>query len=356
MLNLWRRHTTTCLKRLQKKGVRNFRSHKDCSCPVWVQGSLHGEWMKKSLGIRNWESAQRLVRDWEAGSGDQTVPMKEACDRFYSDCEARNLGPAQLGKYGLLIRELKGWFPDRVVASVGVDDLRGYRESWNLSPISASKKLERVRTFFRFCMESGWIGSNPARVLKAPKVKPTPTLPFSDEEMEKILWATEIYPDRPKGRRDQVKAFVLILRHAGLRIRDAVCLKRVAVAEGRVFLYTAKTGAPVYVPIPEDAVAHIKLLMGGGEYFFWSGNGEPKSAVADWQRTLAKLFKLAGVKGHAHRFRDNFAVGLLTRGVSLEIVSILLGHSDIRITQKHYAPWVKARQDSLERAVKATWG
>src|SRR6266446_2738906 len=27
-----------------------------------------------------------------------------------------------------------------------------------------------------------------------------------------------------------------------------------------------------------------------GRYYFWSGNGLPKSAVADWQRSLRKLF------------------------------------------------------------------
>jgi hypothetical protein len=30
-------------------------------------------------------------------------------------------------------------------------------------------------------------------------------------------------------------------------------------------------------------------------YFFWSGNGKLKSAVADWQRILAKVYKTAGV-------------------------------------------------------------
>jgi integrase len=48
-------------------------------------------------------------------------------------------------------------------------------------------------------------------------------------------------------------------------------------------------------------------------------------------------------------------VELLSRGVSIEIVSVLLGHSSIRITEKHYAPWVKTRQDALEEAVKGMW-
>jgi hypothetical protein len=51
-------------------------------------------------------------------------------------------------------------------------------------------------------------------------------------------------------------------------------------------------------------------------------------------------------------FRDTFAVSLLTCGVSLVSVSHLLGHQSIKITQRHYAPWVKARQDALDRELK----
>ncbi len=56
--------------------------------------------------------------------------------------------------------------------------------------------------------------------------------------------------------------------------------------------------------------------------------------------------------GHSHRFRDTFAVALLTSGVSLESVSQLLGHQSIKITQRHYAPWVKARQDALDKELE----
>jgi len=81
-----------------------------------------------------------------------------------------------------------------------------------------------------------------------------------------------------------------------------------------------------------------------------------KSAVADWQRSLAKVYETAGVPdAHAHRFRDTFAVELLLSGVPLERVSVLLGHSSVKITERHYAPWVRERQEQLEDDVRRAW-
>ena len=53
--------------------------------------------------------------------------------------------------------------------------------------------------------------------------------------------------------------------------------------------------------------------------------------------------------------RDTFAVEMLLAGVPLEQVSILLGHRSIKITEKHYAPWVKARQEQLAANVRKAW-
>jgi len=59
--------------------------------------------------------------------------------------------------------------------------------------------------------------------------------------------------------------------------------------------------------------------------------------------------------GHPHRFRDTLAVDLLLRGVPMDRVSILLGHSSVKITERHYTPWVSARQEQLESDLMRVW-
>jgi integrase len=101
-----------------------------------------------------------------------------------------------------------------------------------------------------------------------------------------------------------------------------VNLSRDRIEDGKLFLYTAKTGTPVYCPLLNSVLMALEANPRTCEkYFCWTGAGKLKSAVGDWQRSLGKLFELAKVPGgHAHRFRHTFAVELLSAGVPMERV------------------------------------
>lgn len=205
------------------------------------------------------------------------------------------------------------------------------------------------------------MSENHAAKLQIQKTRRPQVLPFSREEFIRILSACDLYADG-YGRAGQdnarrLRALVLLLRYSGPRIGDAVTLSRDRIVDGKLFLYTAKTGTPVFCPLPEPVVTAIEgAPHTSGKYFFWTGESKVKSAVGDWQRSLKKLFRLAQVSGgHAHRFRHTFAVELLLASVPMERVSLLLGHSNSRITERHYSAWIRARQEQLEADVRRSW-
>jgi integrase len=364
-LAIYRRHSTSC--KFYGRPRRDARSQ-NCKCPIWVQGSLGREYLRQSLDLTSWNAAQEKVRGWEAsgevGVVSAEVPeIPEAVDRFFNDMTARGLSEATLGKQEVLLRkQFLPWCRSRGFHSlkqIGVDEITQFRTTWADAPITKYKKQERLKGFFHFCVAREWVRTNPVALLKPVKVPPSPTLPFDEKQFAAILDACDRYPIKgiyTHANRTRIKALTLLLRYSGLRIRDAVTCERKRLVDSKLFLYQAKTGTPVYCPLPPVVVRALEELEGpNSQYFFWTGNGNPKSAVADAQRSFRTLFKLAKVEGHPHMFRDTFAVELLKHGVSLETVSMLLGHASIKVTEKHYKPWVKTLQDKLEADAMKGW-
>lgn len=118
----------------------------------------------------------------------------------------------------------------------------------------------------------------------------------------------------------------------------------------RLFLFTQKTGVAVNTVLPDFVRKSLEAIPKVTDrHFFWNGVTKLETVVGSWRKRLAKLFELAEItNGHPHRFRDTFAVELLLSGVPIERVSVLLGHQSVRITEKHYSPWVRSRQEQLE--------
>jgi integrase/recombinase XerD len=179
--------------------------------------------------------------------------------------------------------------------------------------------------------------------------------------MLRILPATDQYkeemPSNGVENACRIRGLVLLLRYSGMRIADAVNFSTDKLEKNRLFLYTQKTGVPVNTILSEFVLAALEATPRVTEKFlFWSGNGKLESIVRSWQTRLRRLFKLANIPdGHAHRFRDTFAVELLLAGVPIERVSILLGHQSVRITEKHHVPWVRSRQEQLEADLASAW-
>jgi site-specific recombinase XerD len=362
MLTIYRRHKKKCEHRTEG------RKYRRCRCPIWVDGFLDGKDIHKSLKHRDWQRAQDLIRSWEAKDQVVIKPEKQtieaALKEFLEDITARQLHGSTIRKYTLLQRQMEAFsqeFGFRFLDELDLVAVGRFRAQWKDGPRSSAKKLERLRAFFRFAQNRKWVQENPASKLKSPKVSLCPTMPYSREEVMKILSAVETYADKmPSTGKDnarRMRALLLLLRYSGMRISDAVNLSSDRMVGNRLFLYTQKTGVPVNTVLPEFVIAALETTPKVTQkLFFWTGAGNLDSAVRSWQTRLRKLFQLAKVAdGHAHRFRDTFAVELLLAGVPIERVSILLGHQSVRITEKHYSPWVRSRQEQLEADLENAW-
>jgi integrase len=302
--------------------------------------------------------------------------VAQAVEAYLADAVSRSVETSTLKKLETIFRkQFLVWTRVEGIEyldELELDTLLNFRNTWEDGPLAKQKKQSRVIGFFWACVRRRYLTENPAIGLGKIKVVQIPTDYFPPDEFERIIAATYIRRgDRGggdvKANQTRLRTMTLLMRWSGLRIRDAVTLERHRLNGDSLLLYQAKTGTPVYVPLPPHVVEALESIPPGPKpnprYFFWSGNGDPKSAVADWQRSYRRLFKTADIRTadgekkrcHPHMFRDTFAVEMLLAGVPIDQVSLLLGHASVKITEKSYAPFVKARQLQLQESVRNAW-
>jgi site-specific recombinase XerD len=256
MLTAYRRHVQKCPHKYEGRQYRRYL------CPIWVDGFLGEVELRKSLQTKDWEKAQRIIRDWEAKGmpapeEQQAMSLEKAWLVFMADAESRELEASTLRKYRQFQKQLLAVGAKEGLLFIkqwDVEVVRRFRSSWNDSGLTVVKKLERLRAFFRFAQDCEWIDKNPAAKLKSPTVKQTPTMPFNQEDMVRIFAACDSCP----GNKNRMRALILLLRYSGLRIGDAVRLAQDRIVDCRLFLYTQKTDTPVWCPVPEFVVQALE--------------------------------------------------------------------------------------------------
>jgi integrase len=355
MLSLYRRHTPKCPHR--SKGQDYIK----CNCPVWCYGQGEdGNQIRESLKTRDWGRAGRRAAKLESPDAPRFKPLAEAVTGF--EQHIQSLEPSTQRKYKNVLRHFGEYCKSAGLEDLGevtVDRLDGYRSSRELARTTAQKELETLRQFFGYCRDRDWIKHNPARRIKSARnIKPTDVVPYTADEMARILSACDFVGRAPYERR-RARAMVLLLYHTALRISDVATLAKDRVRDGQLYVRTLKTGGMVYLPVPAELQIALDALptpRGAGDeprYFFWNGITSKRAVVGIAERTMAAVFKKSKVPdAGAHRFRHTLATRLLGIGASLEDVADILGNSPA-IVRKHYAKWSQQRQARISSLMKA---
>jgi hypothetical protein len=104
------------------------------------------------LKLRDWNRAQELVRKWDV-EGDkpkrrERVSIEDWKKRFLAVAEADNLSSETIRKYKLLFRQMDDFARNKGLRNADQFDLSlldEFRSTWKDGPLSASKKIGRIR-------------------------------------------------------------------------------------------------------------------------------------------------------------------------------------------------------------------
>jgi site-specific recombinase XerD len=351
-LTAYRRHLTDCphLAKGQKYTL--------CDCPIWCYGTVHGQRIRRSLGTTDVAKALRRIDDIERGQDDrQTSPLTPEAIRLYLEsCKARNLRASSIESYTNTLGHLGKAFATHPVDTIDALALDRYQQGRGIAASTWRKELETLRAFLAWCIERGWCQINPARKLRMPRTEELTTQPFEPAQITKLIAACDqIFSDDPSETeyiRQRARALVLTLLYSGLRISDIAALERSRLDDtDHLTLKVLKNGVRLKVLLHPSAVKALTSLPARNvRYFFWTGRGDIRTCIGNLRRTVQRLGQLADIHAHPHRFRDTFAVELLTNGADIRTVQKLLGHTSVRTTEKHYAHFVAAHQALLDSA------
>lgn len=204
MLTTYRRHRKSCPHQgCRRNACARAKKRADgqitrcaCACPIWVDGIHEGIEIRKSLAENTWEDAERALDRLKKSYGqlpaEEPTTIQQAAEKFLEDARARALADVTVYKYRSLFRQMEAFATDRglrYVVELDLERLGEFRATWKDGPRASGKKLERLRAWLGFCEQRKWITDNPARKLRAPKVKDKPTEPFTVPEMVKIFAA-----------------------------------------------------------------------------------------------------------------------------------------------------------------------
>jgi len=256
----------------------------------------------------------------------------EWTDRFVAYLAAeRGLSPNSLESYQRDLERFVNFLAPLPLEKGTKQDLlrfiKALQEQFSIA--TQQRQVVVLRRFYLFLMREGVIRVNPAAHIDPPKKGVQIVRPLSIEEMEKLVAAAKNAFER---------ALVLVLYASGLRASEVASLAVYDISEATLRV-KGKGGKERIVPIAKIALDAIDVYLSerkeiSGHLFLSRGKPLKREGVL---KVIKGITKRSGLEKnvYTHLLRHSFATHLLKGGADLRTIQELLGHSDIRTTNRY---------------------
>lgn len=231
------------------------------------------------------------------------------------------------------------YFLDKKLYEVSPYDLRLYLSLYKEQRKISNRTLENMRktisTFFGWLHDEGLIGQNPARAVKQIKYDKIVRKPFTPVERERL-----------KNACCQLRDLALseFLYASGLRVSEVISLDRNSIDfVTREATVIGKGGKERRFYLSEVCAEYLRQYLNSrcddnAALFVGTKSPYRRLTKEGVEYIVKDLGKKAGVSNvHPHRFRRTLATDLVRKGVPIQDVAQILGHSDLRTTQVYVA-------------------
>ncbi len=212
-----------------------------------------------------------------------------------------------------------------------------------LSPRSLSQALSAIRSFHRFLDRRLDTPNAAIALVRGPRVKPGAPRPVSEDQARGLIAEPGVDPDRESWEAARDEAVLTLLYGCGLRISEALSLKRSDAPLPETLRITGKGSKTRIVPVlpavreaTEAYLAEVPFALSPDALLFRAKRGGPLSP-RHVQATVQNLRGRLGLPSSAtpHALRHSFATHLLGAGADLRSIQELLGHASLSTTQRY---------------------
>jgi len=202
----------------------------------------------------------------------------------------------------------------------------------NYTPKSISRKLNSTRTFYRFLKETGRITDDPSLQVIHPKYQLA---------APRILTPTEYRALRDAARPDvRMFAIIELLLQTGIRIGELANIKLSDLQKGQLHIAPYEKHEERLVPLNSRAQEALSRYLEArpktnSNHLFITKSGKA-FLIRNIRTSVERYFRLAEIKNaKVNDLRHTFVAHHLKHGVSLGIISKVLGHKRLSTTERY---------------------
>lgn len=242
--------------------------------------------------------------------------------------------PKTLRQYSYSLKRFFSYIGNKPYDQVNAYDVRAWLASLKMSGsknVSVRNQKNNITPFFTWLHNDGVIAKNPCAPIRPIKVEQEEKSCFSSEEIDTI---------RSVCKNSKERAMVEMLLSSGLRVSELCNLKLADVDFNSLTVYVkhgkgGKDRTTFMSPVAKKYVyKYLDETPYKSEYLFTSKYVKPYTPDGI-QSVTRHLSERCGIYIHPHRFRRTLASDLARKGMPIQEIQKLLGHTSIETTRKY---------------------
>lgn len=275
----------------------------------------------------------------------KAINIKDAHQQFKKYLGENKRSMSTIVAYGKDIEQLVDFLSElskSYIHEVTKEDLEAFLAKMTKSgytPKSISRKLNSTRTFYRFLKINEYITDDPSLLVAHPRYQLA---------APRILTPTEYRALRDAARNDvRMFAIIELLLQTGIRIGELANLKISDIQKEGLHIAAQEKHAERIVPLNKRAQEALERYMKirpqeNSTHLFITKSGKP-FLIRNIRTAVERYFRLAEIKNaKVNDLRHTFVAHHIKHGVSLVLISKVLGHKRISTTER-YLEYIKDR-------------